>query len=351
MLKHTALTLVTFGALLALAPALCADVIRIDNIDRTVSITNIDEGLVFYRARGSEREVALESISAFQLTRYPEFAKAVALTEADPAKAADQLAKLVKKVREPYLKPLIHARRSAALDRAGRFAEALAAYESAVALDDHAYFIKRAPGNLPTDAAQRAAARKAVERLLADNDNDAVAERLNALLQKLAAAPPEKKLDQDAGSTADRPKPKPKPDPRPAETAKPAVQPIPGFDPNTQRQIKNLIDAKKYDQAVAWINRAIAAPRAPLADLYYQRGLAQAAMKKDVPAALSFLRTASLFPDHTLADDALLQAGAALKRAGKPGVARRVWAIGLERTKDAAMSAKFKSMIGSTPAP
>ncbi len=347
MQPHTTLTLTALAALLALAPASRADVIRVGNIDRTVAITDIRDGLVLYRARGAEREAALDTITSIQLTKYPAFAKAVAKTGAEPAQAADELGKLLKSVREPYLKPLILIRRAEALDRAGRFVEALNDYAAALALDDSAYYIDRAPSRLPADAARRAAARKAVERLLTEQDSPAVTERLRALLAEFDQAPAEKPQAQTT-----EPEPKPKPEPKADDAGQaPRLEEIEGYSKSTQQQIANLVAAKKYPQAVARIDRAIAAPKAPLADLYYQRGLAQAAMKQDAPAALSFLRTASLFPEHKLADDALFQAGAALERAGKGDIARRVWAIGLRRTKDPALAAKFRSMLEPTPVP
>lgn len=311
-----------------------------------VRITSIDNGKVMYLAnRREQRETDLSQITAIKLDRYPKFAQSVAKIADQPADAAADLRGLLGSVEEKWLKPLIRLRLSEALDRAGRFDQAIQAWSEAVADDNSAYFIGRLPRNVPTDAAQRKAARAAAKGALADARNA----RVKAELEKVV------KVLDDPDATLPEPEPTPIATPSNGGATVPSnagpARPGDGrFNPVSMRLINNFLSSQRYDLAIAKINEVIDEAGAPKPELYYNRGLAETGAEQPAAAAASFLRVAVVFGDHELAGDSFVRAGEAFKTAGRADLARRVWQAALDRTQDRAIRARLQDLIESTPA-
>lgn len=329
-----------------------ADTLTINTLTlQNVRVTGMADGVLQYISAGSRQTKKLSEITAIEFSRYPDYAKAVALMADDPAKAADLFGDLAGDVREDFLKPLMRLRASEALDKAGRFEQALEYYLEAVDDDKSEYFVSRVPSNVPTgnDAADAKAALNDAIRRTRHRDVKAALQATLAKFTEQATAPVAETGGPETPTTNDKTEPvNPTPQPEPVNTT--PTPPTPEVSSVRLRTVTNLIENQRYDNALTQISAMMSDRQAAgklLPDLYYLRGLAEAGKGEHFTAALSLLRVPVHFPDHPLAVPALEQAGHQLKADGQADAARTVWERALDKADDMTTKRRLQEAISS----
>jgi tetratricopeptide (TPR) repeat protein len=353
--RFTGLVIGLFVLDLVVGAGALADDIQVDNFwYRNVRVRGVREGRLLYLVGGSSRDVALDRVKAIQLSRYPDYQRAVeALDEARAPRAVVLLSNVLSRVREDDLKPLIRARLVQAYDQSGRFTEALSTYLELLQADDSAYFAGLAPDNLPDEQAQREAAAADVARAIRSVRSEAARRALADLRRQLeSAAPaqpqPDQTPDADTSGNGDAPADTPGPDTSPRQPAD--AQPTPALPEISSRSVQLIFDRIEqgnYDEALKRIEAMGRRANAPLETLLYARGLAKAGRGDRVAGALDMLRVAIVYSDHELADRCLLEAGRLLNQAGRTDAAKKVLTEAADRADDPAIRQAAEQLLGS----
>lgn len=350
MTRFALAIVVTIGLL---ASAARADQITLGGITLdNVRIINIADGKVYFQIRRDQRDRELASVTAIKFDAYPTLDKAIAKIDTDATAAVGELRGLAGSVKEAWLKPYVRVHLAMALDKAGQFDAALKAWQQAVAADDDAYFTSRVPRNLPTDRDERAKALATAKKLLAGASADRVKLALQPIVEALDQPLPEPEdanTDTTTNGNADT---TPDPVDRGPAAPRPTTpdEPLRGQAKLQMRIINNLVESERWENAIEKINEALPQDDMPRAELYFQRGVCEAALGKPTPAAVSFLQVAVVYPGSEQAGEAFIRAGEQIKAAGRADVARKVWQAGADRVSDRTARARLQELIRNTPA-
>lgn len=308
-------TLFQRGLLLAL-PALFlhpgtlrADTLKVKTFTYSnVKVTALKDGKLYYKgSNGDERSAFLDDVGGLQLDRYPELAAAdKAFEKEDFAGTAKILGPLVDKAKEDYVKIIAGAKLVACLDRSGQFEAAALRYAKQLQIDNGELTKSVKPESMPIDAADRnKIAAKLGEALKATADpiaKDYLTKTIGQLKSEAAAPVGGKEEGLTTKSNL-------------LKTSAEARR-----DP-----IEDAIATGKAGAALDAIEKTLAEEEGvQLSKLYYQRGMALAALDKESDALVSYLRVAVHFPTSEYYGKSLLAAGKLYAKQKKTKQARRL---------------------------
>lgn len=334
-IARSLLTAAAAAYLFAGGGALHADELKIDNIQyKDVRVVGFRNGLVYYATAAGERNVALERVQAMKIDRYPDLGTAdEAISAGKWTEAVASMEKAIGAVREDDLKQYMQFKMIYCLDQAGRYGEALNHFLALMPKQSTAMMSKIAPRKLPPSEADRKAALTQLKAATAAAKDAESKQLLGRMVESLEASLASKSPDTPAPTT-----------PQPPDS--------PGlFQPENQAvrdPIQDLIDAKKYDEALKAIDAALKRERATLSQLLYQRGLAEAGLKRHKDAALSFMRVVIHFPLSDRVTPSLIGAGQMFVELNAPEQARKVWLEAIDKAgADPQVVAKIDQLLAT----
>ncbi|MBI1371082.1 MAG: hypothetical protein GC162_20830 [Planctomycetes bacterium] len=326
-------------AVLMLAAGAGADEIRVGKPGepgisyQNIRVTGMRGGLIYFVTAGGEQSTAVQNIQALKLSRYPDYEKAdAAMDKKDYAAAADLLTKMVDDIREDWLKLLVTAKLTFALDRSGQFTKAMQRFMELNKMEnvDSDLLLSLVPQNLPEDKATRQTMAKNMAIEVPTVLDPQVREALTKVMENLNKAP--------------------------GEAVMPVVTPggpgglVGGQAEGARDYVQEMIDKKDFDGALKLVDEQLGQEGASLSKLLYQRGRIQAAQGKDMDAAVSFMRVIIHFRPHTTEYylPSLIEGGKVFAKLKQPDHARELWteAQGLAKD-DAEKSAEIEKLLGS----
>jgi tetratricopeptide (TPR) repeat protein len=395
--------LVAISLSLALGGVAWADSIKLGGfwIDE-VTIQGISgDTIVYTNNQDAEVVKPVAQLEGLKITAYPDVAIAQdALDKKNDDAAAKALTQVMTKSRLPWLKQWAAFHRVQALDRMNKGVEAAQGYIDLVRMQPVAHFLTAPPVKSvqAATAAQKVDIRKRLEPLLTRADS---LEGLKALVDLVkdavdpaaAAAPP---TAPAAAAVVPVPptvpvapvpptSPATPPAPAPAAgTSEPvaAAPSAPAAAPSTaaptepvantaglalpvalddKDPVTALLKSGKFTEALAECDRLLAMKELRLGMRLYQKGMAQLQLAEAAgndklyrDAALSFMRVAIYFPKSEYAGAAMMEAGYAHQKFGRPDIAANLWQkaqLMIDSETDPALSTRLAALVAGSANP
>ena len=323
------------ASLLATHPVWAADSLTLVGAKAPVAVKSdnlrIENGWIHYTEIISNRSKRsqIDRIKSIHLDKYKQLSQAdKALDKKDYGKAANLYKSAYGRIKKPtWLKVWTGRRLAMAYDRSKQFDKAMILYVELLAKDSSAYVRSVQPQNPPSDKAKLKALVPVVDKALKSAKSTDHKKHLTSILAWLTKGGPA----PVAASTAVR------------------VSAASSRRSATVSQLKALVDAKKYPEALAAIEKDLQQPAAPLAALLYYQGTAQRATGKEMDALVSYMRVIVHFPAiRAYSQPARMEAGQLFVKRKQKQQAKRLWTEGLNsatRAKDAPMIKKFQALL------
>ena len=309
MLKTWIKTCVIAGAV-TFGMSSVADLIKVKGIAYpNVRVMNIKNGKLYVELAGRQRDFDIELVEALEIERYPKLADADrAIQRKKFDEAVDLLEELSGSVREKYLQFWVNAKATYCLDQLGRFDEAFTYYQKVLTYDQGLLVKSIAPKKYPKSKEDKEEILKAVMRYALDAPNDDAKAIAKLMVKNIEASIAGKEV-------------------KPADSTNTTSSNAFVGNANAKKAdpIQKLIDAKKYKEAAAEIEKAFKKERAPLIKLFMQQASVYAATGKSKDAAVSYMRVVVHFPRAAEVAECLVGAGDMMLKLKVPDQARKLW--------------------------
>ncbi len=325
-------------AVLAVGVAASADEVRVGRLPYSgVRVTGFTAGQISFRTAGGEVSRPLSAISLIQLDGQSDFNEAEELlSDGSYGEAVDAYRRAVQATDTHWTRRLINCRLIQALDGAGRFAEAVEQWMSAVSANEYSEAVlDLRPVNLPGRGDE---ANDQVIRLLEDSltnvDDENYADWIRGLLADLYRL---EGRDDDAEQLAAQGVREPSQQQRQDRQIRPrrTTQTSGGGGGGRGRldDIRELVDEGDAERALGFVEARMQAldsehmPEALVLSGRARMQLYEAEGDKDqlLGAGLDFMRVVAVYGGADATAEAMYRAGVVNKRLGNASAARRVW--------------------------
>ncbi len=291
---------------------------------KPVTIADIKDGEVIYNTLGQERKLKVEEVDAIEVDTLPDLAKADDLASKEKWSSAANLYRAAgRKAKKPWQENWAQRKLVISLDRAGSYESALKEYAKLLQKDDSEFAVEVFPKNLPQDLSKLKDLKKDAEDLKGRIHNAKAKTYFDKLIAALASVDTE-----NAKPTSDRRPPDGKP-----EGAAPVIKiDINTPDPTKARnneegsEVGELIQAGKFEEALKAIEPKLKAKTTAMSRLLFYQGKAEAALGRDMDAAVSLMRVIVHYPDDKWSVDSRIEAGKLFKKLGNESHAKALWA-------------------------